>query len=242
MNISEENWAAREWCHFFNRLLVSSKTTFVQLSFFRGEVCLSQCLLCFGHLAEVLLWTGNECYFLLFFYLFAGEWHTNNTKQCSCIVGDHPEMRHSEQENKAVYNFRRNKSGRRILSERKWYSFYIKFPALHTWHMGEYDSSHILTIVITFWKAFHNLFTDTNFLCCLPGAIFHSTWEAGPQVLQVGSGSGINSGFGKMGWMDQRCITLAFCVEVGMTYSLLSAGSISDGLGMQALKNFLLLF
>lgn len=64
-----------------------------------------------------------------FFYLFAGEWHANNTKQCSFIMGDHPKMRHSEQENKAVYNFRRNISGRRILSERKLYSFYIKVPS-----------------------------------------------------------------------------------------------------------------
>lgn len=32
MNISEENRAAHEWHHFFNRSLVSSKTTFVQLS------------------------------------------------------------------------------------------------------------------------------------------------------------------------------------------------------------------
>lgn len=101
MNISEENRAAHEWHHFFNRSLVSSKTTFVQLSLFRGEVCLSQCLLCFGHLAEVLLWTGNDSFFLLLFYLFAGEWHTDNTKQFSFIVGHHPKMRHSVQENKA---------------------------------------------------------------------------------------------------------------------------------------------
>lgn len=183
MNISEENRAAHEWNHFFNRSLVSSKTTFVQLSLFRGEVCLSQCLLCFGHLAEVLLRTGNDSFFLLLFYLFAGEWHTDNTKQFSFIVGHHPKMRHSVQENKAVHNIRRNISGRRIFSERKWYCFYIKFPALQIWRGGVFSAvwfiSYILTIVITFWKAFHNLFTDMGFHSCLHGETFTALQKRG---------------------------------------------------------------
>lgn len=182
MNISEENRAAHEWHHFFNRSLVSSKTTFVQLSLFRGEVCLSQCLLCFGHLAEVLLWTGNDSFFFLLFYLFAGEWHTDNTKQFSFIVGHHPKMRHSVQENKAFTILEEIYLAGGFF-ERKWYCFYIKFPALQIWHMGvffqQYDSSHILTIVITFWKAFHNLFTDMGFHSCLHGETFTALRKRG---------------------------------------------------------------
>lgn len=64
MNISEEKWKAYEWHFFFNGCIISSKTTSAWISFFRGEMCLSQCRLHFDHPAEVLLWEKkNKIFF-----------------------------------------------------------------------------------------------------------------------------------------------------------------------------------